>query len=701
MFGGVFTILTMSRIYRATSSLFALAVATASLAQTPRLAYHMPAADSVRVITSQPYGIATKYDLYLPPGPTDGKVRPIVVMFNGGGGAARAQSLNVAWAREIAGIGLAAVTYDGDSAGAVANFNALTRELSRVKSTHSIDPDRIAIWAGSGNASPALSVASDSTRRTIRALVLYYGAGATTSFRRDLPIQIVRAGMDQPGLMREIDAFVARALAANAPISVVNHPSGEHPFEESASRAGASVVESTLAFLYHMVAANHVADIVAEIRRAEAGAAAYSGDWPRAARAFQALSDASPNDAELQRKLGDARLAGGEFNAAAAAYLRSRALGHWRRRDIQIGLIAAYAQRGQREKAFAELDDFPASLDRVRLIATHPQLAPLRGSSEIAQHLGVPVARLSGEATAALVPAPRAGHVMTTAGTAGGVYLLSGQIIDNTPRITDTLWTWTGSEWRVTSDAGPVNRSLPAAAFDSRRGVLVLYGGRSIGAGTRFGDTWEWDGKQWREIAVRTPGARDHHVMVFDEARGRVVMYGGASDRPGMPNDTWTWDGAKWEMVDSTTGPGGLAHHSMAYDSKRQRVVLWGGFNSANQRTSDVWEWDGAKWTRIPAIGPGPSPRSHHRLAYDAARGVTVMFGGGDQSAETWTWDGTAWKQYDVPGPTGRSMQAMAYDARRQQVVLFGGSGREGVPPYGYLNDTWEWDGTRWHRTPP
>jgi hypothetical protein len=693
----------MFRVYRSTALVLApFVAATASRAQTPRLAYHVPAADSVRIIASQQYGTgpSTKYDLYLPHAARGANSLPVVVIFNGGGGAARAQSLNIAWARLLAGIGLAAVTYDGDSTGAAANFDALVRELLRVKSTHAIDTDRFAIWAGSGNAPPAITIASDSVRRMIRALVLYYGAGPSTTFRRDLPIQIVRAGMDQPGLMREIDAFVARALAANVPISVVNHPSGEHPFEQSTSRAGASVVESTLAFLYHMLAANHSADIVAEIPRAEAGAASYAGDWPRAARAFQALSDANPNDAELQRKLADARLAATEFNAAITAYLRSRALGHWRRRDIQIGLISAYAQSGQRDKAFAELDDFPPSWDRVRMVATHPQLAPLRGSLEIAQHLGTSVARLSGEAAVAIQPSPRAGHVMTTAGSAGGVYLLSGQIIDNTPRITDTLWTWTGAEWRVTSNVGPVNRSLPPAAFDSRRGVLVLYGGRSIGAGTRFGDTWEWDGKQWREIAVRTPGVRDHHVMVFDEARGKIVMYGGASDRPGMPNDTWTWDGTKWEMVDSVTGPGGLAHHAMVYDSKRQRVVLWGGFTSANQRIGDVWEWDGVKWTRIPTSGPAPSPRSHHRLAYDAARGVTVMFGGGDRSAETWTWDGTAWRQHSVSGPSGRYMQAMAYDARRQKVVLFGGSGREGVPPYGYLNDTWEWDGERWQRVP-
>ncbi|MGH7460996.1 MAG: kelch repeat-containing protein [Longimicrobiales bacterium] len=77
------------------------------------------------------------------------------------------------------------------------------------------------------------------------------------------------------------------------------------------------------------------------------------------------------------------------------------------------------------------------------------------------------------------------------------------------------------------TDAGPQGRNLPAAAFDSQRSVVVLYGGTGVGSGTRYGDTWEWDGQRWTEKSVRTPGPRDHHAMAFDEARGNVVICGG------------------------------------------------------------------------------------------------------------------------------------------------------------------------------
>jgi len=82
-------------------------------------------------------------------------------------------------------------------------------------------------------------------------------------------------------------------------------------------------------------------------------------------------------------------------------------------------------------------------------------------------------------------------------------------------------------------------------------------------------------------------------------------------------------------------------------------------------------------------------------MAYDAARGVVVLYGGGDSTAtDTWTYDGRDWKRQDNAGPTPRWSSAMAYDATRQRIVLFGG-GRN-ARPYDALGDTWEWDGTRW-----
>ena len=208
-----------------------------------------------------------------------------------------------------------------------------------------------------------------------------------TSFRVDLPIQLVRAGLDQPGLQRIQDTLITQAIAANAPIEIVNHPSGEHPFEEAASRAGARVVEGSIAFLKRTLAPEFIGALAQEALRAEAGAASYTGDWARAARAFQALAERSPNDFELQRKLADSRLEAGDATAAIAAYLRSRELGHWRRGDIAIGLIVAYTQAGRREQAFTEIANLPAQWDKAAILQNNPMLARYRNDPDFVQRM--------------------------------------------------------------------------------------------------------------------------------------------------------------------------------------------------------------------------------------------------------------------------------------------------------------------------
>src|SRR5206468_3249290 len=52
--------------------------------------------------------------------------------------------------------------------------------------------------------------------------------------------------------------------------------------------------------------------------------------------------------------------------------------------------------------------------------------------------------------------------------------------------------------------------------------------------------------------------------------------------------------------------------------------------------SGETWEWNGTAW--IQRSVSSPSPRYDHAMAYDAPRGVTVLFGGtnGITNAETW-----------------------------------------------------------------
>ena len=97
-----------------------------------------------------------------------------------------------------------------------------------------------------------------------------------------------------------------------------------------------------------------------------------------------------------------------------------------------------------------------------------------------------------------------------------------------------------------------------------------------------------------------------------------------------------------------------------------------------------------ANWTQVAA--QGPSAREGASLAYDSARGRTVLFGGNESLSDTWEFDGTSWTQVQVAGPPGRYLAPMVYDSARRVTVLFGGYGG------GDLQDTWEWDGATWTR---
>jgi hypothetical protein len=87
--------------------------------------------------------------------------------------------------------------------------------------------------------------------------------------------------------------------------------------------------------------------------------------------------------------------------------------------------------------------------------------------------------------------------------------------------------------------------------------------------------------------------------MAFDSRQGVTVMFGGDHVRPyslGPINDTWLWDGSQWTLAIpafSPGVPGYRAEQSMAYDSARGRTVLFGGSDEGYPvalRYTDTWE---------------------------------------------------------------------------------------------------------------
>ena len=250
----------------------------------------------------------------------------------------------------------------------------------------------------------------------------------------------------------------------------------------------------------------------------------------------------------------------------------------------------------------------------------------------------------------------------------------------------------------------PPLRSAAAMAYDSGRGVTVLFGGSVSGSG--LADTWEWDGQTWTNKTPldNNPPARQSATLAYDSRRGRIVLFGGQLLPSGFLNDLWEWDGTAW--VDRTPQSGPLPpvrrSAAAAYDSARGRLVVFSGNIASGQYAQDLWEWDGSVWQNVtPASGALPGGRVRHTMAYDSIRGVTVIFGGISatnlREQDVWEWDGATLKNATPASgnPIGREQHAMAYDPVRGQVVVFGGQ-ETYVSGTTTVNDTWLWNGTSW-----
>jgi hypothetical protein len=176
-------------------------------------------------------------------------------------------------------------------------------------------------------------------------------------------------------------------------------------------------------------------------------------------------------------------------------------------------------------------------------------------------------------------------------------------------------------------------------AFDSRRGRTVVFGG-STGFNSLVPPwTWEWDGVIWRVVATNGPSRRTECAMAYDAKRHVTLLFGGRDESYIPKRDTWSWDGTNWTAV-SVAGPVARQNHGMVYDSVRERVLLYGGvgeeFTVGTNGLGDLWEWDGSRWLFSSTNGP-----RHYNpaMAFDSQRGEAVVWGGSRDFVdlrETW-----------------------------------------------------------------
>jgi dienelactone hydrolase len=360
----------------ATATLLLVPTALAE-AQGMRFHYPAPPASAYTVVRDEAYG-ELKMDVYRPPSPTPA---PALIFVNMAAGAERRNDFYAAWAAIAASKGLVAILPDLREPSFAADLDAALAHLTARGAALGVDRDRIAVYAGSGNVWRSLSLFLDPKRTAIRAAVIYYGAPQVTAFRPDLPLLLVRPGLDRPGVTGGMADLARQALTQNVPVTIVNYAGGHHAFEivddEEVTRA---VVDDTVAFVVRATAPAYQASLRRGMPDAIAAGYVAAGNMAAAVTAFAELVKARPDDARLKLSYGEALLGAGRFPDACATFatLKGKGLGA---RDLGLPAARACVQAGDADAAVAWIAGIPAQY-RPAAIATEPVFAPLTSRAD-------------------------------------------------------------------------------------------------------------------------------------------------------------------------------------------------------------------------------------------------------------------------------------------------------------------------------
>jgi acetyl esterase/lipase len=255
----------------------------------PPVVYQLPGMNTVSVHKNLKYTTVDNpnllMDVYTPAELPTGEHCPIVLCIHGAAGAqhkAKDWGIFQSWGRLLAAAGMIGVTFTHrlgyprpmltQAADDVRSAIAYVRANA---GSFSADPDRLALFAWSGGG-PLLAPAVREQLSFIRCLVAFYAfldiqqssmfadnasfetlkafspaACISADASAVIPIFVARAGQDEmPEFNDSIDRFTVAALAANAPITLMNHPHGEHGFDNQNNDARSrEIIRAALAFL--------------------------------------------------------------------------------------------------------------------------------------------------------------------------------------------------------------------------------------------------------------------------------------------------------------------------------------------------------------------------------------------------------------------------------------------------------------------
>ena len=246
----------------------------------------------------------------------------------------------------------------------------------------SLDASNVAWWACSDNVSRALPLAMAGPRPYLRCAVFFYGMPEQwpAVIRPDLPLFIVKAGVDTPELNTRIDRFALQAAAANVDMTYVVHASARHAFDvnEDSVRTR-DIIQDTLKFMRTQLSTQLQSESEVAALERRARLAYFRSDWAEMARAYEALAKLKPDNGEAHYRLGYARIFLGRFAEAVADFERSADL-DFMRPSSTYNVACCRSRLGEIDSALATLRlALERGFENQALIKEDPDLANLRG----------------------------------------------------------------------------------------------------------------------------------------------------------------------------------------------------------------------------------------------------------------------------------------------------------------------------------
>lgn len=321
-------------------------------------------------------------DVYRPKGQA-GKL-PIFLLLNGvgkklGPGLFRDHPQYAGWGRAATTIGVAGVVMESDEGYAAQNFDQLVTYLQQNAERLGVDPGQMVVFSCSANVRTGMPIITDPTRSYVRGAVVYYGSGDVNRFRHDVPVLLVRAGLDVDFLNRAIDATMADALKINAPWTLINLAGGHHGFDvfdqDAESR---EVIGQTLAFVKKAFDPDYRAALIERLPSAEANGLDYSGNWAEAASAYERMLAKNPKDNFAHWRLGVALAGQGKHLEAIEHFRQALEYGNGNVGWISLAAAKSAMAINDRETALHFIANLKGITPMVLAMQKEPLFEPLR-----------------------------------------------------------------------------------------------------------------------------------------------------------------------------------------------------------------------------------------------------------------------------------------------------------------------------------